>query len=518
MTYLPETIENIKKTLEAAANSSDNEVPLNELSDKINQVYCFIISRKNEELENLFCSLSLETIIALLQYDNEINKKVIRILEAYLQYKSINVIIDQYENFVVFGLKDQNPEIVTLTLKELINGLNKNDEVLYNKIALNFLLEIMDCLTSSDMTVTQLSSKLLVMLSENEKCLDLILEDEPVNHLCELCKNNEIVKFNIYDVIIAICAKSVASFQKCEKSKIFQNFVHEIDSPDILSKLNTIELYVKLLKNDNAFKFFEKSKIFEHLINILKEMTEENEKKDIEKQLMVHGIIKFIAQLADVRMANFESLQTQFGVLELLEKIYNDCDNSTKEIIITTVGNIGSTYEGLNILYHQNKLLFTIIDSYPTISGELKIALLQNLSCLLTICKLSEDVESMTQDIYNKVKGRPSFLKELIKIAGQIFEESRIAAYAVIKGIAVHEWGLKELDNSPEFINFITDRSLESSKLGQEWKYSIIQTLVDHPSSAKILRKDIQIKYKRFLQEGPYYKPIEPKVVIKGSS
>jgi len=30
-----------------------------------------------------------------------------------------------------------------------------------------------------------------------------------------------------------------------------------------------------------------------------------------------------------------------------------------------------------------------------------------------------------------------------MQIGNQVFEDSRIAAYAVIKGIAVHNWGLK---------------------------------------------------------------------------
>jgi len=54
--------------------------------------------------------------------------------------------------------------------------------------------------------------------------------------------------------------------------------------------------------------------------------------------------------------------------------------------------------------------------------------------------------------MYNIYKGKPNTLKELLQIANQVFEDSRIAAYAVIKGIAVHNWGLKVSNNNYIYI------------------------------------------------------------------
>jgi len=54
--------------------------------------------------------------------------------------------------------------------------------------------------------------------------------------------------------------------------------------------------------------------------------------------------------------------------------------------------------------------------------------------------------------------------------------------------------------------------------LGQDWKYSIIETMVNHPSSSKTIRPDILIKFKVYLKQGPYYKYIEPKVVVEGAN
>ncbi|KAL6596416.1 hypothetical protein U3516DRAFT_765308 [Neocallimastix sp. 'constans'] len=72
--------------------------------------------------------------------------------------------------------------------------------------------------------------------------------------------------------------------------------------------------------------------------------------------------------------------------------------------------------------------------------------------------------------------------------------------------------------NSTEFIKFILDRGQEPNRLGQDWKYSIIETMVNHPSSSTILRPDTLVKFKVYLKQGPYYKYVEPKVVVKGAN
>jgi len=57
---------------------------------------------------------------------------------------------------------------------------------------------------------------------------------------------NEIVKFTIYDLIITISSTSDLNFQKCKEAGLFNSILNEIESKDILVKLNTIELFIKV--------------------------------------------------------------------------------------------------------------------------------------------------------------------------------------------------------------------------------------------------------------------------------
>jgi len=493
-----------------------SEVTYDEVISALNQIYYIIISKKDKEIKDIFSSLSFNTIILFLQYE-EIEDKIIKILEAYIQFVSIETIVDQYEDFINIGLTNKKESIVNLTLQELLNGIQKNSQ-LCEVITRKFLDKIVNCFSLHVQSISKLVSKLMTeILSKNEDCLSLFLERDSLDALYAQCEKNEVVKFTVYDLIVTISSASDFNFEKCKEAGLFDAMLSEIDSKDILVKLNTIELFIKLLSNENLFDFFEKSEIMTKLINELRK-DPEDENANIEDKLFLHGIIKFFTSLADINMKSFTDIQQKYDILSLFEMQFNKNDISTKEIIIITIGSIGSTYEGLILLHQQNTLLQTMLDYYPSLSGNLKIVYLQNLSCILTICKLSDEVENITQKIYNGIHGKPTTLKELIQIGNQVFDDSRIAAYAVIKGIAVHNWGLKELDNSPEFIKFILDRSQESNRLGQDWKYSIIETMVNHPSSSEIVRPDTLIKFKVYLKQGPYYKYVEPKVVVKGAN
>jgi len=52
-------------------------------------------------MKEIFSSLSFNTIILFLQYE-EIEDKIIKILEAYIQFVSIEAIVDQYEVIITF--------------------------------------------------------------------------------------------------------------------------------------------------------------------------------------------------------------------------------------------------------------------------------------------------------------------------------------------------------------------------------------------------------------------------------
>ena len=52
-------------------------------------------------------------------------------------------------------------------------------------------------------------------------------------------------------------------------------------------------------------------------------------------------------------------------------------------------------------------------------------------------------ISTICQRVFTELGGRPNALKDMLSLARSSFEDTRIAAYAVIKSVAVHGWGLE---------------------------------------------------------------------------
>lgn len=82
-------------------------------------------------------------------------------------------------------------------------------------------------------------------------------------------------------------------------------------------------------------------------------------------------------------------------------------------------------------------------------------------------------------------------------------EDIRIASFAIMQRIASHPWGKIEMSSSKEFIDYILNRTTESTHKGKEWKYSIVQTL--HSDSESYITPEVLERLRKYLREGPFY-------------
>lgn len=70
----------------------------------------------------------------------------------------------------------------------------------------------------------------------------------------------------------------------------------------------------------------------------------------------------------------------------------------------------------------------------------------------------------------------------------QPLPELRIAAFGLLRSLANYDWGIKFMFDHPGFLEFLLHRDSETTKLGKEWKYSIVEAVVRNPWTKQ--RKD----------------------------
>jgi 26S proteasome non-ATPase regulatory subunit 5 len=69
-------------------------------------------------------------------------------------------------------------------------------------------------------------------------------------------------------------------------------------------------------------------------------------------------------------------------------------------------------------------------------------------------------------------------MRAFMKFLDQPFPDLRYATFHVMQELAGHPWGVKALFAYPGFLEFLVNRSTETTKEGKEWKYTIIEAVV----------------------------------------
>lgn len=131
-------------------------------------------------------------------------------------------------------------------------------------------------------------------------------------------------------------------------------------------------------------------------------------------------------------------------------------------------------------------------NSFRSSAGHVKVGCLQSFSQLFAVHgpqHTQAAIEKITEHIFHNMGGEGSLIiftydviailitnclegssgpvDHLISLAQQPVEEMRVAAFAVLESIATQEWGQRELTQSKKFLDYILNRTTESTHSGK---------------------------------------------------
>jgi len=187
---------------------------------------------------------------------------------------------------------------------------------------------------------------------------------------------------------------------------------------------------------------------------------------------------------------------------------------------INVIGVIGSNPRGIKLLKFgvSPNILNKFMDLYHNSVGDIKIACLQTISCLFGASEIpTQELSDITYQVYLQIGGTPTPLFTLISYAKQTLEDLRISSFAIMQKMALHPWGQTEMTSSREFIDYILNRTTETTKLGKEWKFTIVQTLVKAHNAENIIPPNVFDRLTRYLREGPFYVRTEAAVAFESA-
>lgn len=160
------------------------------------------------------------------------------------------------------------------------------------------------------------------------------------------------------------------------------------------------------------------------------------------------------------------------------------------------------------------RLLVRIGHQAKNASTELKIRCLDAISSLLYLPpeQQTDDLLRMTESWFSSLSRDP--LELFRGISSQPFPELHCAALKVFTAIANQPWAQKLMFNSPGFVEYVVDRSVEHDKASKDAKYELVKALANSKTIAEIFGNPNYLRLRTYLSEGPYYvKPISTTAV-----
>jgi 26S proteasome non-ATPase regulatory subunit 5 len=67
-------------------------------------------------------------------------------------------------------------------------------------------------------------------------------------------------------------------------------------------------------------------------------------------------------------------------------------------------------------------------------------------------------------------------------------------------------------------IEFLLDRAIETNKICKDAKFEVVKTIAESPTAATSFGNVTLLRFREFVQEGPFYVQAQTEVAIEGAS
>ncbi|KAG2237758.1 hypothetical protein INT48_009697 [Thamnidium elegans] len=402
--------------------------------------------------------------------DDKLTSVLCELIQCILSPFSFDHIVsEENKSFLIQGLTHFTPEIRYLSVQQVFKCL-ASDEFVSIMVNSDIFPLVLATIAFQDTRTANKASELLYKMSAFPSGLEAFFGPTCTMMLSQLLRINGTISFRVYDLIIKVAAISDDTFSQCEASGLLKEFIKELESTDLLIKINAIELLNEIATTTAGLTFLEKAALLESISAVLDNPNDD----DAVVALVKCAVIKFFGILGENKTGQFESMVTKYDIFSKLEKCL---ESSNEEIVIVTIsslGLIGSHIAGLELISKQQSLIETYFDLLESSIGHVK------------------ENEQLTLDLFNRIQGRPSTLNSLIKEAKQPEDSIRVASFALMQAVAYHAWG------------------------SQTWKYAIIQTMASAPDASHLF-KEYYAQLVVYIRQGAYYKTLEPVAAVESS-
>ncbi|XP_004411606.1 PREDICTED: 26S proteasome non-ATPase regulatory subunit 5 isoform X2 [Odobenus rosmarus divergens] len=409
----------------------------------------------------------------------------------------------------LFSLLNENHrEQITLCVSILERLLQAVEPV---HVARNLGADLQRGLTHPDDSVKILTLSQVGRIVENSDAVTEILNNAELLKQIVYCiggDNLSVAKA----LIVEISSVSPESLTYCTTSGLVTQLLRELTGEDVLVRATCIEMVTSLAYTHHGRQYLAQEGVIDQISNIIV-----GADSDPFSSFYLPGFVKFFGNLAI--MDSPQQICERYPVF--VEKVFEMTESQDPTMIgvaVDTIGILGSNVEGKQVLQKTGtrfeRLLMKIGYQAKNASTELKIRCLDSISSIFYIPpeQQTDDLLRMTESWFSSLSRDP--LELFRGISNQPFPELHCAALKVFTAIANQPWAQKLMFNSPGFVEYVMDRSVEHDKASKDAKYELVKALANSKTIAEIFGNPNYLRLRTYLSEGPYYvKPISTTAV-----
>uniref|UniRef100_A0A2K6DET1 26S proteasome non-ATPase regulatory subunit 5 n=1 Tax=Macaca nemestrina TaxID=9545 RepID=A0A2K6DET1_MACNE len=420
----------------------------------------------------------------------------LRALHSVLQAVPLNELREQAAELrlgPLFSLLNENHREKTALCVSILERLLQAMEPVH--VARNLRVDLQRGLIHPDDSVKILTLSQIGRIVENSDAVTEILNNAELLKQIVYCIGGENLSV-AKALIVEISSVSPESLNYCTTSGLVTQLLRELTGEDVLVRCSTcIEMVTSLAYIIMDEQYLAQEGVIDQISNIIAGFYLPG--RNMIPQQICERYPIFVEKV-------FEMTESQ--------------DPTMTGVAVDTVGILGSNVEGKQVLQKTGtrfeRLLMRIGHQSKNAPVELKIRCLDAISSLLYLPpeQQTDDLLRMTESWFSALSRDP--LELFRGISSQPFPELHCAALKVFTAIANQPWAQKLMFNSPGFVEYVVDRSVEHDKASKDAKYELVKALANSKTIAEIFGNPNYLRLRTYLSEGPYYvKPVSTTAV-----
>ncbi|KAJ8919045.1 hypothetical protein NQ315_016951 [Exocentrus adspersus] len=404
------------------------------------------------------------------------------------------------------ALSHPHNRVKLMALNEIERNVSNEEALLSKRVSL--INSIIRCIGDNDITVAKKASDIIVTLGISSAGLKQFMSNDILSVFHEIMALSEVVRLRVYEVVVNISKESEEHFSHMSSTGLISQMLEELDSNDVLFRMNVVELLTQLGLSRHGYKYLEVNGVLNKLFAFI----DDNE-DPVLVQLCEPGILKFFGH-----MANWKPIELLSKYPKLFDRLFSNIESGDLTIVavsLDTLGVIGLTNAGKcalqstgNKMTYAIKTIVKLLTSFPT---EVRLRALNCLENLLTVEEHKNDILQITRKWYGLFGDDP--MEVILRYAKNPFSELKLAGLGILRAIAEQQWGQEEIHNTPGLVEFLLDRNLETIKECKEAKYEIVKCL----STSTVFDQTTLKMFQEFVKEGPFYVHAVTEVALEGN-